>query len=66
MELKITDRKFVAIPESRVIFLTDVIFWSDNEEQLSEWCKANRCLFTGMVLEALDESSYLMFIMRWS
>lgn len=62
----VTDRKFIAEPESRVIFLTDVIYWHKNQDQLSEWCKANRCLFSGMTVEALDESSYLMFIMRWS
>lgn len=60
------ERKFIAIPESRMFFLTLIEFWARNEQELKEWCQQNNCVHKGMTVEALDDRAFLMFALRWS
>jgi len=60
------ETRFIAIPESRMFFLTLIEFWAEHEQELKEWCKTNNCIHEGMTVEALDEQAFLMFALRWT
>jgi hypothetical protein len=60
------ERRFIAIPESQIFFLTLIEFWAEHEQALKEWCKENNCVHKGMTVEALDEQAFLMFMLRWT
>jgi len=58
--------RYIAVPQSKTFFLTDITFWADHEEELKEWCCKNFCLHRGMTVTALNEYSYMLFGLRWS
>jgi len=58
--------KFIAIPESRMFFLSSIEFWAGREQELTDWCRQNNCVHKGMTVKALDEQAFLMFALRWS
>lgn len=60
------ETKFIAIPESRMIFLTLIKFWAENEHKLQDWCRENNCVQKGMTVEAADDHAFMMFVLRWA
>jgi len=46
--------------------LTDVAFWVEHLDELTEWCRYRNCTQTGMVVEFFDEVSMVEFVLRWS
>jgi hypothetical protein len=62
----ITDAKFIADPQDRFFFLTDYKFWAEHEKELDDWCEKNFCTRQGIVVTALNEYGYTMFMLRWT
>jgi hypothetical protein len=61
--------RFICFPDpqnSKSIFLTDYVFWADNEQELDEWCSKNDCIRTGMIVTPLSENAFTWFVLRWS
>jgi hypothetical protein len=64
--------KFVEAKVTRfsnpMLLICDYRFWSDNEEQIFDWCTESRiqCTLTGMILEFNSKEEQMMFMLRWS
>lgn len=64
--------RFIAIDSalvdtlSIVILLTDLEFWSNNINDLLEWCNINGGRVKGMTVEFDDEKHFVLFLLRWS
>lgn len=61
-----TDRRYVAILETKTFFLADFQFWAEHEQELDAWCAKNFCQRKGMVVTALNDYGYMLFGLRWS
>lgn len=57
--------KFIVVPENK-IFLTDFVYWAENEEKLREWCELHNCEFAGMGINLPDEYTLTLFLLTWS
>ncbi len=50
-----------------LIVLTDIKFWAENADHLTDWCKKNpRAKVQGMTVEITDDRTLTHFIMRWT
>ena len=49
-----------------IVVLTDVQYWVDNYEELTDWCSKNGGEVSGMVIEFPNELTMLLFCLRWS
>jgi hypothetical protein len=58
--------RYIANPQSKIFFLTDVTFWAEHEQELKEWCRKNFCVHEGMTVTALNDYGYVLFGLRWS
>jgi len=61
-----TDRRYVAILETKTFFLADFQFWAEHEQELDAWCAKNFCRRKGMVVTALNDYGYILFGLRWT
>jgi hypothetical protein len=59
-------KKFIVYPQTRLVILTDYRYWVEHERELGDWCQKNNCLFNGMTVEAKDNSSLTLFLLRWA
>jgi hypothetical protein len=50
-----------------MLLICDYRFWSNNEEQIFDWCTESRvqCTLTGMILEFESQEERMMFMLRW-
>lgn len=69
------ENKFIIAPdyvrESNVehlhmIVLTDIGFWADNVDRLSEWCNSHGCKTQGMTVEIPTDDLLTAFCIRWA
>lgn len=64
--------KFVEAKASQfsapMLLISDYRFWTDNEEQIFDWCTESRvqCTLTGMILEFESQEDKMMFMLRWN
>ena len=61
-----TDRRYVAILETKTFFLADFKFWAEHEQELDAWCAKNFCVRKGMTATALNEYGYILFGLKWA
>jgi len=61
-----TDRRYIAVPDTKMFVLADWHFWSEHERELDEWCAKNFCRREGTTVTALNEQGYMLFGLRWS
>jgi hypothetical protein len=62
----VTDRRYIAVPETKTFFLADITFWAEHEQELDAWCEKNFCVHKGMTVTALNDYGYILFGLRWS
>lgn len=64
------NNKFVTIDHSLfgrwTIILTDFGYWTENLDELVEWCERYGATTTGMIIEFPDEQTMMLFVLRWS
>jgi hypothetical protein len=63
-------KRFIVVSESltdreQMVILTDIHYWTDNEEQLRRWCMENHSQFVGMTVVFPDSCTLTSFILRW-
>ena len=63
-------KRFIVVSESltdreQMVILTDIHYWTDNEEQLRRWCMENNSQFVGMTVVFPDSHVLTSFILRW-
>ena len=63
-------KRFIVVSESltdyeQMVILTDIHYWTDNEEQLRRWCMENHSQFVGMTVVFPDSCALTSFILRW-
>jgi hypothetical protein len=67
-----TSRFIVADPDlvdhygSYLIVLTDYQFWSDQHQNLAEWCASHNSKLSGMTVEIAETNDLTLFLLRWS
>lgn len=61
-----SQERFIVIGDSKYFFLTDIGFWSEHEQELTNWCQANGCEHEGMTVRALTDHAFTLFLLRWS
>ena len=49
-----------------LIVLTNISYWADNSDALTEWCTEYKCRFEGMTVVIPDEQTLGLFVLRWS
>jgi len=62
----VTDRRYVAILETKTFFLADFKFWAEHEQELDAWCAKNFCHRKGMVVTAFNDYGYILFGLKWA
>lgn len=64
---KFVDAKIGAM-EIPMLLICDYKYWTDNEEDIFDWCTESRvqCKLTGMILEFESQQDKMMFMLRWS
>jgi hypothetical protein len=63
---RVSDRRYIAVPDTKTFFLADITFWAEHEQELDAWCEKNFCVHKGMTVTALNEYGYILFGLRWS
>ena len=63
-------KRFIVVSDEltdyeQMIILTDIHYWTDNEEQLRRWCMENNSQFVGMTVVFPDSGALTSFILRW-
>ena len=63
-------KRFIVVSDEltdheQMIILTDIHYWTDNEEQLRRWCMENHSQFVGMTVVFPDSCALTSFILRW-
>lgn len=48
------------------ILLTDVSFWADHHQELTDWCELNNAKQEGMLVIFPDEKTLSIFCLQWS
>jgi hypothetical protein len=46
--------------------LSDIGFWSENYEELQQWCQDNGATAAGMTVSIPDEKTLTAFCLKWS
>ena len=49
----------------RVVVLTDIPFWADHIDQLTQWCQVHGCTVQGMTVEIPTDPTLTLFHLRW-
>lgn len=49
-----------------IVMLSDIGFWVNNYDALSEWCNQCNSKVMGMTVELPDEKTLTAFTLRWS
>ncbi len=60
--------RFITITDAYpkpVVFLSDIGYWSEHEQELDRWCAANRAQRQGMTV-TMDQDVLTLFSLRWS
>jgi len=69
--LKERGMKFInassGLNEIPMLMICDPKFWSENEEQIFDWCTESRiqCTLTGMIIDFESQADKVMFMLRW-
>jgi hypothetical protein len=63
---RVTDRRYIPLPNKQGFILADIGFWAEHEQELDAWCEKNFCVHKGMTVTALNEYGYILFVLRWS
>lgn len=48
------------------VLLSDVQYWADNSDKLTEWCNDNNCRQEGMLIIFPNEKTLSIFCLQWS
>jgi predicted nicotinamide N-methyase len=56
--------KFIVADD--VVILTDIVFWSSNQNLIDKWCDEHDAKRTGMVISFGDPRRLTEFILTWS
>jgi hypothetical protein len=63
--------RFIIVPASLLhddgcmVFLTDVHYWAEREQELKKWCLKHDCVFAGMTVAFPDQQTLTTFVLRW-
>ena len=49
-----------------LVILTDLEFWTNNLDQLYEWCNTNGATVSGMAVEFKTKQDLTLFTLKWS
>jgi len=49
-----------------LVILTDIEFWTQNSDQLYEWCNTHGAVIIGMGVEFKTKQDLILFTLRWS
>lgn len=49
-----------------IILMGDIGYWTDNYEDLQEWCENNGASVEGMTINIPDDKTLTAFCLRWS
>lgn len=56
---------YFLVKDTNTFFLTNIRYWADNAEILTDWCKQNACDQIGMTVVCQNKQAALMFMLRW-
>jgi hypothetical protein len=56
---------YVAESKNILLVLTDMAYWTEHYEELTEWCQAYQGQAVGMTVELPDEATFTLFTLRW-
>lgn len=48
------------------VVLSDIAYWYEHYEELSEWCEQHNCEPVGMTVDVPDSYTLTLFCLRWS
>lgn len=51
---------------AHTVVLTKLSFWSDNADELVEWCRVNGGIIEGLTVSFDTSEQLMMFKLRWS
>ena len=49
-----------------IVMLSDIGFWVENYDALTEWCEKCNCQVMGMTVEIFDAKTLTAFALRWA
>jgi hypothetical protein len=55
-----------SLGEHMILMLSDIGFWSENYEELQQWCQDNGATAAGMTVSIPDEKTLTAFCLKWS
>ena len=51
---------------SHIVILADIGYWASQYSELNTWCELNSCIVKGMTVQLPDESTAVLFELKWA
>ena len=61
----VADSALIDIEDNNLIVLTNIEYWNDHYEELTEWCENHNAEIRGMTVTC-DDHTLTAFALRWS
>lgn len=61
----VASKRFIPMADLSIV-LCDFGYWTQHEQELDAWCRANDCVRKGLVVTAATAEAKTLFMLRWS